>query len=82
MEEVDSDLESMPDYEIVSILVNEDEDDNSKDLSMVDEIATNNVIDKLGRLANKGMLIHLFLLHLLYNYPLCLHLHQPLLFLQ
>ncbi|GJV15599.1 hypothetical protein Tco_1360922 [Tanacetum coccineum] len=48
MEEADSDLESMPNNEIMSVLGNDNEDDDFEELSMADEI----VADKLVNLAN------------------------------
>ncbi|GJW39411.1 hypothetical protein Tco_0065256 [Tanacetum coccineum] len=55
MVEVDSNLESMLDDEIISIFGNDnddDDDDDSKELSEVDEIVANNVIAKLNNIAN------------------------------
>ncbi|GJR45894.1 hypothetical protein Tco_1313997 [Tanacetum coccineum] len=52
MEEAHSDLESMPDDEIMFVSRNDDEDDDSKELSMADEIAADNLIEKLISVAN------------------------------
>ncbi|GJT94271.1 retrovirus-related pol polyprotein from transposon TNT 1-94 [Tanacetum coccineum] len=50
--EANSDLESMSDDEIMFVSGNEEEDDDFKKLSQVDEIAVDNVIDKLVGMAN------------------------------
>nr|GEW28657.1 reverse transcriptase domain-containing protein [Tanacetum cinerariifolium] len=53
MEEVDSDLESIPDDEIIFVSRNDDDDDDDfEELSVDDEIAANNVIDKLVGIVN------------------------------
>ncbi|GJS05953.1 hypothetical protein Tco_0362749 [Tanacetum coccineum] len=54
LEDADSDLESMPNDEILSISGNEDEDDDSEELCTADEIAANNVINKLINIAKIG----------------------------
>nr|GEW60036.1 retrovirus-related Pol polyprotein from transposon TNT 1-94 [Tanacetum cinerariifolium] len=54
MQEADSDLESMPNDKIMSVLRNEKEDDDSEKLSQADEIVTDNVTDKLVSIANIG----------------------------
>ncbi|GJT81241.1 hypothetical protein Tco_1055583 [Tanacetum coccineum] len=54
MKEADSELESMPDDEVMSISGNEDEkDDSDKELSVADEIEADKVIDTLNSIANK-----------------------------
>ncbi|GKG47051.1 hypothetical protein Tco_0504248, partial [Tanacetum coccineum] len=54
MKEVDSDLESMPDDEVMSIPGNEDEEDDSDmKLSTADEIEAEKVIDTLVSISNK-----------------------------
>ncbi|GJW02095.1 hypothetical protein Tco_1560951 [Tanacetum coccineum] len=50
--EANSDLESMSDDEIMFVSRNEEEDDDFEKLSQVDEIAVENVIDKLVGMAN------------------------------
>ncbi|GJT89647.1 hypothetical protein Tco_1078492 [Tanacetum coccineum] len=52
MEEVDSDLESMSDDAIISVSGNDDDNDDSKEISMADEAAADNVINKLIDIAN------------------------------
>nr|GEU63188.1 hypothetical protein [Tanacetum cinerariifolium] len=56
MQEVDSDLESMPDDEILSVFRFEEayDDDfkNAKDLSVSNEVGANNVVDELVDMAN------------------------------
>ncbi|GKE32804.1 hypothetical protein Tco_1452126, partial [Tanacetum coccineum] len=53
-EEADSDLESMPDDEIMSVSGNEDEEaDSDRELSVADEIEVDKVIDTLVSIANK-----------------------------
>nr|GEW52333.1 reverse transcriptase domain-containing protein [Tanacetum cinerariifolium] len=52
MGDADFDLESMPDDEIFFVLRNDDDD--SKELSEANEIADNNVIDKLINIENAG----------------------------
>ncbi|GKA92300.1 hypothetical protein Tco_0814225 [Tanacetum coccineum] len=52
MEEAHPDLESMPDDEIMFVSRNDDEDDDSKELFMADEIAADNLINKLISVAN------------------------------
>ncbi|GJW90304.1 hypothetical protein Tco_0167857 [Tanacetum coccineum] len=54
MVEADSNLDSMHDDEIISVLGNDDydDDDDSKELSEADEIVANNVIAKLINIAN------------------------------
>ncbi|GJV32775.1 hypothetical protein Tco_1393175 [Tanacetum coccineum] len=52
MEEADSDLESMYNDKIISVSGNDDDDDDFEELSKADEIAANNVSDKLISIAN------------------------------
>nr|GFC24722.1 hypothetical protein [Tanacetum cinerariifolium] len=52
MEEPNYDLESMTDNEIMSVSGNDNEDDDSEELSMADEIVADNVIAKLVSFAN------------------------------
>ncbi|GJR51732.1 hypothetical protein Tco_1402253 [Tanacetum coccineum] len=54
MHEADYDLKSMPDDEIMSVSGNKEEDDDSEKLYQTDEIAADNVIDKLVSMANTG----------------------------
>ncbi|GJW93967.1 retrovirus-related pol polyprotein from transposon TNT 1-94 [Tanacetum coccineum] len=57
MEEADSELESMPNDEVISILGNEDEEEDSdRELSIADEIDADKVIDTLVSIANKEWL--------------------------
>nr|GEW91600.1 hypothetical protein [Tanacetum cinerariifolium] len=53
MEEADIDLESMPDDEIIFVL-EKDDDNDSEELYVDDEIIANNVIDKLVSIENIG----------------------------
>nr|GEW00021.1 putative retrotransposon protein [Tanacetum cinerariifolium] len=54
MQEADSDLESMPNDKIISVLGNEEEDDDFEKLSQADKIVTDNVTNKLVIIANIG----------------------------
>ncbi|GJY98041.1 hypothetical protein Tco_0514951 [Tanacetum coccineum] len=56
MQKVDSDLESMPDDEILSVSrfkeADDDDFENAKDLSLTNEVGADNVVDELVDMAN------------------------------
>ncbi|GJV84391.1 hypothetical protein Tco_1524289 [Tanacetum coccineum] len=53
IEEADFDLESMPNYEIIFVLGNDDDNDY-KEPSMANDIALDNLVDKLVSITNTG----------------------------
>ncbi|GKA67643.1 hypothetical protein Tco_0767560 [Tanacetum coccineum] len=53
IEDADFDLESMPNYEIIFVLGNDDDNDY-KEPSMANDIALDNLVDKLVSITNTG----------------------------